>query len=343
MLGIDRRAASVTWTVALVLLLLWLLYQVRSTLFLFVMAVLFAFMLAPLVNWLNRVLPGKRHWRQAGLVISYVLLVAAVAGAGVAIVTKVVEQAAAFENGGLAKRLPELVSAWIQRIPVEHLRAEIVQRADEWVSELPRAAIRFLSMAGGLIYIVIVPILAFFFLKDAAVIRQQILELAEAGPQRATLDAVLTDAHLLLAQYIRALVMLSLVAFLTLAGFFTIIGMPYGILLAALAGMLEFIPTLGPLTAAIIVLAVTWASGAPLLLVALFLAGFRMFQDYVLSPHLMSRGVELHPLLVLFGVFAGMQVAGIPGAFLSVPVLALGRVVFRRLRDGEGPGAGSTL
>ncbi len=332
MLGIDRRAASVTWTVALVLLLVWLLYQLRSTLFLFVLALLFAFMLAPLVDWLNRVLPGKRHWRQAGLVICYVLLVVAVAGAGVAIVTKVVEQAAAFEHGGLARRLPELVSAWIQRIPVEHVRAEIVQRADEWVAELPRAAIRFLSMASGLIYVVIVPVLAFLFLKDAAIIRQQILELAEPGPRRSLLDAVLTDAYLLLAQYIRALVALSLVAFVTLAFFFSIVCMPYGILLAALAGMLEFIPTIGPLTAAAVILLITWVSGAPLLLVAGFLAGFRMFQDYVLSPKLLSQGMEMHPLLVLFGVFAGMELAGIPGAFLSVPVLALGRVVFRRLR-----------
>jgi len=322
----------VTWTVALVLLLLWLLYQVRSTLFLFVLALLFAFMLAPLVDWVNRMLPGKRRWRQAGLVISYVLLVAAVAGAGVAIVTKVVEQATAFENGGLARRLPALVSASIQRIPVEQLRAEILQRSGEWASELPRAAIRFLSMASGLIYIVIVPVLAFFFLKDGAIIRQQILELAEEGPQRSLLDAVLVDAHLLLAQYIRALVALSLVAFVTQAFFFTIVGMPYGILLAALAGMLEFIPTIGPLTAAAVILAVTWLSGAPLLLVAGFLAGFRMFQDYLLSPKLLSQGMEMHPLLVLFGVFAGMELAGIPGAFLSVPVLALGRLVFRRLR-----------
>ncbi|MGP8243435.1 MAG: AI-2E family transporter [Bryobacteraceae bacterium] len=333
MLGIDRRAASVTWTVALVLLLLWLLYQLRSTLFLFVLAVLFAFMLAPLVNWLNRVLPGKRRWRQAGLVISYILLLGVFAGAGVALGTKVVEQATELQNSRLAKRLPEMASTWIQRIPVEQLRTEIVQRSGEWASSLPKAILRFLSVASYLLYIVFVPILAFFFLKDAAIIRQQILELAKEGPPRALLDAVLTDAHLLLAQYIRALVALSLVAFVTQAFFFAIVGMPYGILLAALAGMLEFIPTIGPLTAAVIILLVAWVSGAPLLLVAGFLAAFRMFQDYVLSPQLLSQGVEMHPLLVLFGVYAGLEVAGIPGAFLSVPVLALGRVVFRRLRD----------
>jgi predicted PurR-regulated permease PerM len=49
----------------------------------------------------------------------------------------------------------------------------------------------------------------------------------------------------------------------------------------------------------------------------------------------MGQGVELHPLLVLFGVFAGAEVAGIPGTFLSVPVLALARVLYVRVRKAR--------
>ena len=60
-----------------------------------------------------------------------------------------------------------------------------------------------------------------------------------------------------------------------------------------------------------------------------------MFQDYMLSPHLMGQGVELHPLLVLFGVFAGAELAGIPGTFLSVPVLAMVRVIYLRIRKAR--------
>jgi predicted PurR-regulated permease PerM len=332
MLGIDRRAASVTWTVALVVLLIWLLYQVRSTLFLFVLALLFAHLLAPVVNLIDRILPGKRRWRQAGLVLSYILLIAAFAGAAAAIGTKVVEQATALQSSPLAQRLPDLVSSWIQRIPIEQLRSEVIQRSGELVSSLPKAAIQFLSVASDLLYIVFVPILAFFFLKDGPIMRQQILELAEAGPQRDLLNEILTDAHFLLAKYIRALVALSLASFVALAAVFAILRVPYGILLAVLAGMLEFIPTVGPLTAAVVILIVAGVSGAPVLVIAGFLVVFRMFQDYVLSPHLMSQGMELSPLLVLFGVYAGLEVAGIPGAFLSVPALALGRIVFRRLR-----------
>ena len=70
--------------------------------------------------------------------------------------------------------------------------------------------------------------------------------------------------------------------------------------------------------------------------VVAFLVLYRLAQDYVLSPYLMSEGVELHPLLVIFGVLAGEQVGGVPGMFLSVPVLAILRVIFMRLR-GEEP------
>ena len=64
----------------------------------------------------------------------------------------------------------------------------------------------------------------------------------------------------------------------------------------------------------------------------IFLVAYRMLQDYVVSPHLMGQGVELHPLLVLFGVFGGAEVAGVPGSFLSVPVLALARILYLRIR-----------
>jgi len=60
-----------------------------------------------------------------------------------------------------------------------------------------------------------------------------------------------------------------------------------------------------------------------------------VFQDYVLSPQLMRKGMAVHPLFVLFGVFAGAELAGIPGAFLSVPVLALIRIVYRRIRKAR--------
>jgi predicted PurR-regulated permease PerM len=60
-----------------------------------------------------------------------------------------------------------------------------------------------------------------------------------------------------------------------------------------------------------------------------------MFQDYVLNPLLMSTGVQLHPMLVLLGVIAGGQIGGVAGLFFSVPVMAILKVLFVRMRDAQ--------
>ena len=142
----------------------------------------------------------------------------------------------------------------------------------------------------------------------------------------------MADIHLLLAHYMRALVMLSLAAFTAYSIFFTVSGIPFGILLAVFAGMLEFIPMIGPLTGSVTIIVVTGVSGGPVLAILIFLVVYRIIQDYIISPHLMGQGVELHPLLVLFGVFAGAEIAGIAGSFLSVPVLAMVRILYIRIR-----------
>ena len=329
MLGIDSRAARITWTAALVVLALLLVYLLRSTLFIFSLAVLFAYLVAPLVNLLDWLLPGRRT-RALALALAYVLLVGLVVMAAVFIGTRVVEQATA-----LARDFPERVAGWTAsfqaRVP-ESFRADVAQRSSELLAALPQLGFKLLALAGNLIYVVIIPVLAFLFLKDGRIIRQHILDLVEDGQRRAMLDEVLADVHLLLAHYMRALVILSITTFTAYGIFFRMLGVPYTILLAALAGALEFIPTVGPLAAAVIIFLVVAVSGGHILVALIFIVAFRMFQDYVACPHLMGQGVELHPLLVLFGVFAGAEFAGIAGTFLSVPVLALARILYLRIR-----------
>jgi predicted PurR-regulated permease PerM len=340
MLGIDKRAAQYTWTAALVLLLLWLVYQARTTLFVFIVALLFAYLLAPLVNVIDRLLPASRT-RTPALAVAYLIFIGALYVAVTQIGARIFEQANSF-----GKSVPALLAKWQQPSTtaspeVNSFKAHIIQRVQEQVSkssgdiiaEIPRAGVKILSVASNLIFVVIVPILGFFFLKDGRDISKQFVEMVEDGSRRALLDDLLADTSLLLAHYMRAILLLSLAAFTAYSIFFTILGIPYSFLLAALAGTLEFIPMIGPLTAGTVILIVTGVSGGPLLSALLFLIVYRLIQDYVLSPQLMGAGVELHPLFVLFGVFAGAEIAGIPGAFLSVPVLAIVRIVYRRIRQ----------
>lgn len=342
MLGIDPRAARYTWTAALVLLLLAVVYLLRTTLFVFIVALLFAYLLAPLVDIIDRLLPTSRT-RTPALAIAYVIFIALLFVAITQIGSRIVEQASSF-----SKSLPALLAKWQQPVPeapesVNSFKAEVIQKVQETLTKssgdiiaaLPRAGAKILSVASDLVHVVIVPILAFFFLKDGRTIRQHILEMVEDKPWRNALDDLLADANLLLARYMRAIMLLSLATFTSFSVFFTILGIPYSFLLAALAGVFEFIPMIGPLTAGVLILIVTGVSGGPVVSALVFLLLYRLFQDYVLSPFLMRAGMELHPLVVLFGVFAGAELAGVPGAFLSVPVLALIRVFYSRVRKAR--------
>jgi predicted PurR-regulated permease PerM len=335
MLGIDRSAARCTWTAALVVLLLWLVYLVRGTLFIFILALLFAYLLSPLVNLIDRFLPGNRS-RTIALALAYAIFVAAMVLIGIQIGSRVVEQA-----NSLKKTFPDRVAGWqppagsFQAQVADKVRAEAARWSNDLVSELPQFGMRFLAMARNLAYIVIIPILGFFFLKDGGLIRQHILDLVEEGPRRALLDDILADTHLLLAHYMRAMVLLSLGTFTVYSIVFSIMGIPYAILLGLLGGLMEFIPTIGPVVAGLTILLVAVVSGGPILAVVIFVLCYRVLMDYGAAPRLMGRGVELHPLLLLFGVFAGAEAAGVAGAFLSVPVLALVRILYRRIRKAR--------
>lgn len=337
MLGVDRRAASYTFSAAVVLLALFLVYLVRSTLFVFILAIFFAYLLTPLVNLLDRVLPGRT--RTPALALAYVIFLGIAGFAIFEIGSTVVNQATT-----LAKELPHMLESWQHPTPgapgaVNNLKDEllgkvrsgIASRSNNLVSALPEFGVKFLSIASDLVYVVIIPILAFFFLKDGNEMRAQVLMIIDRGPRRALLDDIMADIDLLLAHYMRALFALSLAAFIAYSIFFSIMGVPYSVLLAAVAAMLEFIPIIGPLAAGIIILIVAAVSGSHVLAILIFILIYRVFQDYVLSPNLMGQGVEVHPLLVLFGVFAGAEIAGVPGAFLSVPILALVRILYLRL------------
>jgi predicted PurR-regulated permease PerM len=218
---------------------------------------------------------------------------------------------------------------------VDKIGGTVAERSGDLVSEVASAGLNFVTVASDLIYVVIIPVLAFLFLKDAGQIRQHIIDMVPTGSRRALLEEVMSDVHRLLAHYMRALFVLALGAFTAYSIFFTIIGVPYGVLLAAVGGLLEFIPMVGPLTASTMIIVVALVANANMLAILIFLVLYRMFQDYFVSPHLMGQGVELHPLLILFGVFAGAEIAGVPGTFLSVPVLALVRILYLRIRKAR--------
>jgi predicted PurR-regulated permease PerM len=343
MLGINRRTSQVAWTAILTLFLfvlaLFITYEIRRTLLLFALAVVLAHLLSPVVNLTDRLMRGRLP-RAATLTIVYVAAISLIVIAMIPLGSRLSQEAAS-----LANRLPDLLTGDpLSHLPVpkrlETMRPEVTQFIQQRLEELEskigpmlaQAGTRIITGVGALAGVILIPIVAFFFLKDGAEIRAAVVD-SFHGEQRKLVDNILTDIHDLLSHYIRALVLLAVSSFTCYSIFLAATGGPYPILLAGLAGLLEFVPAVGPFVGAVTVLVVTGVAGYPhLIALVVFLAIYRLFQDYVLSPALMGAGVQLHPMLVLFGVLAGEQLAGIPGMFFSVPVMAALRLIYVRLR-----------
>lgn len=334
MLGLDPRAARYTWTAAAVLLSLWLLYLIRGTLFVFAIALMFAYLLYPLFDWIDRKLQGagRTGTRTPALAITFLVMIGILAAFGGFIASHVGAEAVQLAAQVRRPDFAESFRRW-QVLGLPMGRA-IAEHYGEIVGALPRLSLEVISATTNAVYLVIIPILSFLILREGRHIRDGFLEMLNGG--RNMVEDTLNDAHELMLQYMRALLVLCLATLVAFSAALSLLGVPYAILLASIAFPLEFIPLVGPLSAAAIVLAVSVFSGYPhVLWVAAFLGGYRVFQDYVLSPHLMSKGVELHPLLVMFGVFAGGEVGGVAGIFLSVPILALARLAHYRLRKSR--------
>jgi predicted PurR-regulated permease PerM len=104
-------------------------------------------------------------------------------------------------------------------------------------------------------------------------------------------------------------------------------------MLATAGGILEFIPVVGPLVASVVIIGVALLTSYQYwVIVLIFLVAWRLIQDYVVSPRIMGKTMELHPLAAIFGVLAGGEIAGVLGVYLSIPVMASLRIVWRRWR-----------
>jgi predicted PurR-regulated permease PerM len=338
MLGLDQRALKVAWTVFLFALAAAAIYTIRGALVTFALALFLALLLSPVVTMVDH-LTSVRVPRTVALTVVYVLLIAVFAAALIGIASAVVADARS-----LSGQLPDTLRndplrglplpAWLDPLR-DRLGVWIRDRLDDFgknALSLTGAALQQLASGlGSAVSAVLVPILAFFFIKDGKTLRDGFIQSVNRQHQL-LVHQILHDLHRLLSQYLRALVILSMVAFTFYAAFLSLTGAPYAVLLAGMAGALEFIPAVGPFIAVVIIAAVGLFSGyTHWLLLLVFLVVYRVAQDYILQPMLLSAGMRIHPLLIIFGVLAGGEIGGIPGIFFSVPVIAAMRLIFLRL------------
>lgn len=338
MLGFDFRVARIAWTVFLVALLLYVTYTVSSTLLVLVFAVFFSYLVYPLVEQIERVRP-RRVPRTVSIAVVFVLVIAIVAAVSAVFGARIQDEAL-----HLSEQLPALLRSndVVSRIPLpgfaEPLRERILgfvrdQLANGTDQAMPLAkqfGVGVMHAASNLIYLVLVPVISFLLIKEAPAMRDEMLSWMNSANRRLW-DNIIKDLDVLLSRYVRALLFLSIATLVAYSIAFSLMGVPYSMLLAGLAAVLEFIPFAGPLAASAAALVVAGFSGYDHLLWLIgFIVAYRIFQDYVLNPYLMSEGVEVSPLMVILGLLAGDQLGGVAGIFLSVPAMAALKIIFTR-------------
>ncbi|MBN3850685.1 AI-2E family transporter [Paraburkholderia sp. Ac-20342] len=339
MLGFDVGTARKVWTAALLALLFFVIYVASTTVLVIIFAVFFSYLIYPMVALVERVRP-RRVPRVASIALVFVVVVALLAVVGSLFGVQLQDQATR-----LLAQLPELMRTDVpNRLPLPHfleplrerivdfVRSQIETGSDKAVPVARSLGLGVVHAASNLIYLVLIPILSFLLIKDGAHMRDAFLALLNRR-HRALWSDIVDDVNVLLSKYVRAMLFLSLATLLCYGVAFSLLGVPYAFLLAVSAGLLEFVPFAGPLAAVAITLVVAVFSGySHLLWLVIFIGLYRLFQDYVLNPYLMSEGVEVSPFLVIVGLLAGDQLGGVAGIFLAVPVIAMLKIVIGRAR-----------
>ena len=202
----------------MVLLSICLVYLVRRTLFVFVIALMFAYLLYPLLDAIDRRL--SRKTRTPALALTFLLVLGIIVGfvsfIGNSVGGQATDLAKQISNPDFAKEIKD----WqVLGVPVG---AEIVSHYDYILGMLPNLSLRVLSATRNLIYLIIIPILSFFILKDGREIRDHFLDLFTSS--RTSAQETLEDAHILLLQYMRALLFLCLAVLMVFSVVLSLMG-----------------------------------------------------------------------------------------------------------------------
>ena len=310
---------GVAVTVVIVLVLLW--YAIDVVLLAFI-GVLFAILLRAPADWLAT----RFGWREgAALGLVAALLVAVLVAGGVLFGRGIATQALA-----LVDRIPEIVAGFKEQLSSTELGARAVALAESSGMFAGEDGSQFLGRGLGLIgstfgavaNVLIVLFFAVFMAAQPRAYVEGALYLV-AKKKRARMREVLLEIGNVLRRWLIGQSLLAAcVALLTGAGLL-LLGAPFPFALALLAGLMEFVPYVGPFLAAVPAILVGFSEGPQLALyIALLFVGIQLTESYVLAPLVQHRAVHLPPAAILFAQVLMGAIVGALGVAVATPLAA---------------------
>jgi putative heme transporter len=334
-----RVAAAWSWRLlvigAALATVMWLIGRFRLVLIPIAIALLLSALLSPSAGWLRRRVRLPRS-----LAVALVLIggLAAVAGTLTAVVTQFVngfpdltERAA----GGLDK-----IQTWLRNGPLHLSNAQLVdvgEAAQKWVDEhrtqLTTGALATAATALEVFAsILLILFVTFFFLRDGRRIWRYLTKILPLGAREPVYRAG-EAAWSTLVAYVRATVLVAFIDAVGIGLALVLLGVKFAFPLAALVFLGAFVPIVGATVSGVVAVLVALVDKGPVtaLLVLAAVVAVQQLEGHVLQPIIMGRAVAIHPLAVIVAIASGIVLAGIIGALVAVPIVAVLNTGIRHL------------
>lgn len=311
-----------------------LLSPVRHALFIVLFGIVLAFLLAPLVERLERQLGGRRP---LAVLAAVLLTLGAIVGIATFAATPIVR-----ELRDVVQLIPtyaeELRSDRPLSIAGVEIPGELRQQVGRFLAEhgtdlaeqSARVAIRVVS---AVVDVVLVFVLAIYLLASAARIREWVIAWVPRGYHDLAED-IEDDLGHVFGRYVRAQLLLGLIIGVVSIVAYSLLGVRNALFLGLLAGILEMVPIVGPIIAGTVAAAIALFQPWPLIVWVIVAAILiQQLENNLLVPRISGAAVGISPVAALLAVLFGLEAAGLVGGIFAVPIVGVFARFASRLRE----------
>src|SRR5271166_481257 len=346
MFSLDDRAGNVVTTVTLFMVAATILYVARGAFLVLFLSLLFAYLLQPAVTWIQHHSWPKQKSRSWAIAQVYLIGTLVLGTLGYELGPHLVAQIKSLNaavpgilDGLSSGRAPAAFggSHGLSAAQQQWIKDQLARNHDLIARFFERGAASAAYIAASAIWLFVIPILAIFILRDGCQLADSILESVSLQEERASIRRMLGQVDSMLAKFIRAQLALAALSFVFYCASMLILGFPYAVALGLLGGALEFLPAVGWIASAAAILTIGFLTHSHWIWMSGLIVVWRLVQDYVNSPRIMGDNLQLQPLTVVFALMVGGQVGGIAGLYLSVPAVAVVRIVWLEYLSTRNP------
>jgi predicted PurR-regulated permease PerM len=329
--------AKVSLILVGIVILFFILYIGKEIIIPLVFSFLIAILLDPVVNYLCR----KKIHRAVAILISILLSIILLSGLGYFIISQMIMFGEMLPE--LEEKIGTLTNQSIQWISqIFNVSTETV---NGWLAQIKNEALTtgksligptILSVGGLIAVFLLVPVYLFLILWYKQLFLEFISKLFPTEEHK-TVFEVLRETKLLIQNYLLGLIITTgIVAALNVLGLI-LLGIKYAVLIGVIGALLNIIPYIGGIIATVITIVVVLATESPIyVLWVLILYGTVQFLDNnILMPKIVASKIKINEFISIVAVLVGGALWGIPGMFLSLPLIAILKVIFDRVKALE--------